>query len=55
MTTDEAALALGISRFAIIRRVHAGTIPAERVGRLIKIDPALLRLSQQPKPALRRS
>lgn len=51
MTTEQVARELGISRFAVIRRIRAGKIPADRYGRKGRyiIDRELLRMSQQPK------
>jgi excisionase family DNA binding protein len=51
MTTQETASVLGISRFAVLRRIRAGTIPATSYGRKGRyvIDPNLLLLSVAPR------
>lgn len=52
MTTDQAARILGTTRWSVIRRCKAGTIPYYRVG--VKgrymIDPRLWLLARAPKP-----
>lgn len=43
VTVEEAARLAGVSVATMRRRVRAGEVPAVRIGRTVRIDPAALR------------
>lgn len=48
LTVNEAAAALNVSPKTIRRRLADGSIPARRIGRLIRINPADLTTAGKP-------